>query len=78
MGIHLFDSSIGGLGGCPYAQGSSGNAATEDLMVLLNGMKINPGVNIARLVQLSSWLTKKKKVQLASHISKLSKDFALY
>ena len=78
MGIRSLDSSIGGLGGCPYAQGSSGNVATEDLMVLLNGMKINPGVNIPRLIQLSSWLTQKKKVQLASHISKLSKDFALY
>ena len=78
MGVCKFDSSIGGLGGCPYAQGSSGNAATEDLIVLLSGMNLQPQVDISCLVQLSSWLVKTKKVQLSSHISKLSKDYALY
>ncbi len=78
MGICNFDSSIGGLGGCPYAKGSSGNVATEDLIVLLSGMNLNPGIDVSKLVQLSSWLTKKKKVRLSSHIAKLSKDFTLY
>jgi hydroxymethylglutaryl-CoA lyase len=50
-GISTFDSSIGGLGGCPYAPGASGNLATEDLVYMLNGMGIDTGVDYARLVE---------------------------
>jgi hydroxymethylglutaryl-CoA lyase len=50
-GISTFDSSVGGLGGCPYAPGASGNLATEDLVYLLHGMGYETGVDYARLVE---------------------------
>jgi len=50
MGIRTFDSSVGGLGGCPYAPGASGNLATEDLVYMLNGMGYETGVDLDRLV----------------------------
>ena len=51
MGIATFDASAGGLGGCPYAPGASGNLATEDLVYMLNSMAIETGVSLNRLVQ---------------------------
>lgn len=49
-GISIFDASIGGLGGCPYAPGAAGNLATEDLVYMLNGMGIKTGVDLERLI----------------------------
>lgn len=49
-GIAVFDSSIAGLGGCPYAKGASGNVATEDLLYLLNGLDIYTGVDLDKLI----------------------------
>lgn len=49
MGISTFDASAGGLGGCPYAPGASGNMATEDLIYLLNSLAIETGVDLDRL-----------------------------
>ncbi len=54
MGISTFDASSGGLGGCPYAPGASGNLATEDLVYMLNSMAIETGVDLNRLVQAST------------------------
>lgn len=54
MGIATYDASAGGLGGCPYAPGASGNMATEDLVYLLDGMGIESGVDLKRLVAASS------------------------
>ncbi|MCZ7679525.1 MAG: hydroxymethylglutaryl-CoA lyase [Sandaracinaceae bacterium] len=51
MGIRTFDASVGGLGGCPYAPGAAGNVATEDLVYMLEGMGIETGVSLERLVQ---------------------------
>jgi len=50
-GITIFDASIGGLGGCPYAPGASGNLATEDLIYMLNGMGIKTGVDLEKLTK---------------------------
>ena len=50
MGIHIVDSSAGGLGGCPYAPGAAGNLATEDLLYMLHGMGISTGVNLDHVV----------------------------
>ena len=69
-GVRSFDSSIGGLGGCPYAPGSAGNTATEDLVVLLQGMKKKTSLDLKTLISISRWLKTKKKVCLSSHISK--------
>jgi hydroxymethylglutaryl-CoA lyase len=49
-GIAVFDSSIAGLGGCPYAKGASGNVATEDVVYLLNGLGIETGIDLDALV----------------------------
>ena len=54
MGISTFDASAGGLGGCPYAPGASGNMATEDIVYMLDRMGIETGVDLNRLVQASS------------------------
>jgi hydroxymethylglutaryl-CoA lyase len=51
MGVTTFDSSIGGLGGCPYAPGAAGNLATEDLIYMLRGMGVDTGVDLDRLVE---------------------------
>ena len=50
MGIQTFDSSLGGLGGCPYAKGASGNVATEDLVYMLDAMGIETGVQMEGLI----------------------------
>src|SRR5712691_4378628 len=54
MGIATFDASSGGLGGCPYAPGASGNLATEDLIYMLDGMGLETGVSLKKLVAASS------------------------
>jgi isopropylmalate/homocitrate/citramalate synthase len=43
MGVHTFDTSVAGLGGCPYAKGATGNVATEDVVFMLHGMGMTPG-----------------------------------
>lgn len=50
-GITVFDASIGGMGGCPYAPGAAGNLATEDLVFMLHGMGIETGIDLDRLVE---------------------------
>jgi hydroxymethylglutaryl-CoA lyase len=51
LGITTFDSSIGGLGGCPYAPGAAGNLATEDLVFMLHGMGVDTGIDLQKLVE---------------------------
>lgn len=53
LGLSSFDSSAGGLGGCPYAPGASGNVATEDLVNMLQSMGINTGISVEKLCQAS-------------------------
>jgi hydroxymethylglutaryl-CoA lyase len=55
-GVTTYDASAGGLGGCPYAPGASGNLATEDLVYLLEGLGIHTGVTLARVVEASRLL----------------------
>ena len=55
-GVTTFDASAGGLGGCPYAHSATGNLATEDLVWLLDGLGVQTGVDLAALVETSSWL----------------------
>ena len=56
LGVATFDSSIAGLGGCPYAAGASGNVATEDVAYMLDGLGIETGVNLERLVSIGEWI----------------------
>jgi len=57
LGVAVFDASVGGLGGCPYAAGASGNAATEDVVWLLNGLGIATGIDLDRLVDTAAWIS---------------------
>lgn len=59
MGITTFDSSIGGLGGCPYAPGASGNVATDDLIYMLHEMEIQTGINAEKLLNASRFIQEK-------------------
>jgi hydroxymethylglutaryl-CoA lyase len=56
LGITTVDASAGGLGGCPYAKNATGNLATEDLVWMLDGLGIETGVNLERLVATSLWM----------------------
>jgi hydroxymethylglutaryl-CoA lyase len=57
LGLATFDSSIAGLGGCPYARGASGNVATEDVVYLMNGLGIETGVDLAKLAAVGNWIS---------------------
>jgi hydroxymethylglutaryl-CoA lyase len=56
VGVTTFDASAGGLGGCPYAESATGNLATEDLVWMLDGLGIETGVDLAALVDTSTWM----------------------
>ncbi|MFC9541419.1 hydroxymethylglutaryl-CoA lyase [Lysinibacillus sp. NPDC056959] len=66
MGITKFDSALGGLGGCPYAKGASGNVATEDLLYLLNGMGIKTGVELNKVLEAALFMEQKLGKAVAS------------
>jgi hydroxymethylglutaryl-CoA lyase len=57
LGMSTFDSSIAGLGGCPYAAGASGNVATEDVVYMLHGLGIQTGIDLERLVEVGEWIS---------------------
>jgi hydroxymethylglutaryl-CoA lyase len=57
MGIHTFDASVAGLGGCPYAKGATGNVGTEDVLFMLNGLGIETGIDIEQLVDAAGWIS---------------------
>ncbi|HSP59241.1 MAG TPA: hydroxymethylglutaryl-CoA lyase, partial [Halomonas sp.] len=56
-GISVVDSSVAGLGGCPYAKGASGNVASEDVVYLLNGLGIDTGIDLEALAATGTWIT---------------------
>lgn len=57
IGISRFDSSVAGLGGCPYAKGATGNVATEDVLYLLQGLGIETGVNFDAVAKTGNWIS---------------------
>ncbi|MCB1959802.1 MAG: hydroxymethylglutaryl-CoA lyase [Rhodocyclaceae bacterium] len=57
MGMSRFDASVGGLGGCPYAKGATGNVATEDVVYMLNGLGIENGIDLDALVDTAAWIS---------------------
>lgn len=56
LGVAVFDSSVAGLGGCPYAKGASGNVATEDVVYLMQGLGIDTGVNLSKLLDAGKYI----------------------
>ena len=57
LGVHTFDASVAGLGGCPYAKGATGNVATEDVVFLLNGLGIHTGIDLDALVDAGAFIS---------------------
>ena len=66
LGITTFDSACGGLGGCPYAAGASGNVATEDVLYMLDQMGIQTNVSIEKVVYAAQWMEKTLNKKLSS------------
>ena len=58
-GVECYDASAGGLGGCPYAKGATGNVATDELIYLFSSLGIETGVNLKELIKVSQWILKK-------------------
>ncbi len=56
LGVATFDTSVAGLGGCPYAAGASGNVATEDVVYLMDGLGIRTGIDLGRVVDIGQWI----------------------
>uniref|UniRef100_A0A8C8ZH39 Hydroxymethylglutaryl-CoA lyase, mitochondrial n=1 Tax=Prolemur simus TaxID=1328070 RepID=A0A8C8ZH39_PROSS len=72
MGVTVVDSSVAGLGGCPYAQGASGNLATEDLVYMLAGLGIHTGVNIQKLLEAGDFICQALNRKSSSKVAQAS------
>ncbi len=70
LGITVFDSSLGGLGGCPYSPNSTGNVATEDVVYMLERMGYNTGTDLSKLIELNKWMTEHIGHPLPARVSK--------
>lgn len=70
LGIRVFDGSVGGLGGCPYAPGAAGNVASEDLAYMFATMGVATGVNLDALVETARWLAAQVGHDLPGHVGR--------
>lgn len=70
MGVSVFDASVSGLGGCPYAPGAAGNVATEDLLYMLNGIGIETGVDLDRLIAAGAFIGQVLGKETQSRVAK--------
>lgn len=71
MGIVNYDASAGGLGGCPYAKGASGNVATEDLVYLFHSMQVQTGIDMQKLITASQFMLGKLGVESPSKVHRV-------
>ncbi|MCP5267784.1 MAG: hydroxymethylglutaryl-CoA lyase [Zoogloeaceae bacterium] len=71
LGMRIFDSSVAGLGGCPYAAGASGNVATEDVVYLLNGLNIETGIDMEKLLAAGQFILEHLGREPASKVAKV-------
>ncbi len=69
-GVRVFDSSVSGLGGCPYSPGATGNVATEELVYLFEGQGIATGVDLAALIEAGVWVDSQLQRSGASRVAK--------
>ena len=70
LGVSIFDSALAGLGGCPYARGASGNVATEDVLYLMNGLGIETGVDIYKVIMAGQTLCERIGRENQSKVSR--------
>ncbi|WP_347357390.1 hydroxymethylglutaryl-CoA lyase [Bdellovibrio sp.] len=71
LGITVFDTSLGGLGGCPYAPGATGNVATEDVVYMFHGLGVKTGLNLDKLIEINPWMAEKIQHPLPSKVGKV-------
>ena len=69
-GVTVFDASIGGLGGCPFAPGATGNVATEDLVYLFDDAGVHTGINLQKLVDVAYWISAQLDRPVASRVAR--------
>jgi len=69
-GIRTFDSSVGGLGGCPYSQGATGNVATEDLLHCLHSLGVKTGIDVDKMAEIGAWISEELGRPHDSHAGK--------
>ena len=70
LGVSVVDSAVAGLGGCPYARGATGNVATEDVVYMLDGMKIETGIDLARLCEAGRMISAELERPTGSRVAK--------
>lgn len=69
-GVSVFDASVAGLGGCPYAAGASGNVATEDVVWLMNSLGVDTGIDLDALVDTAAWISSQLGREPASKVAR--------
>lgn len=72
-GIRVVDSSVSGLGGCPYARGASGNAATEDVVYMLHGLGVQTGVDLDKLINVGKFISNELGKPSESKVNRASR-----
>jgi hydroxymethylglutaryl-CoA lyase len=70
FGLRVFDASVGGLGGCPYAKGATGNVATEDVVYLLHGLGADTGIDLDAVVDVAAWISLQLGREPASRVAR--------
>jgi hydroxymethylglutaryl-CoA lyase len=70
LGVAQFDTSVAGLGGCPYAKGATGNVATEDVVYMLHGMGIETGIDLDKLIDAGVFISQTLGREPQSQVSK--------
>ncbi len=70
QGVSVIDSSVSGLGGCPYAKGASGNVATEDVLYMLNGLGIETGIDMNKLLLAGQYINDHLQRHPASKVAR--------
>ena len=70
VGARVVDASVGGLGGCPYAEGASGNVASEDVVFMLEGEGLATGVDLAKLIEVGRWISSELGRENASKLGR--------
>jgi hydroxymethylglutaryl-CoA lyase len=70
LGVWQFDTSVAGLGGCPYAKGATGNVATEDVVYLLHGMGVETGIDLDALVDAGAWISEQLGRSTGSRVAR--------
>jgi hydroxymethylglutaryl-CoA lyase len=70
MGMGVFDASVAGLGGCPYAPGAAGNVATEDVVWLLQGLGIETGIDLRKLADTGTWISRQLGRESSSRVGR--------